>query len=102
MDARITPAALRQALQSPRPPVVVDVRRNERFYEAPDFIAGALRCDPLRIGTFRKRLPRAADLVVYCVHGHEVSQEAAKALGARYLEGGIEAWREAGGGFLGK
>ena len=34
---------------------------------------------------------------MYCVHGHEVSQNAAKALGARFLEGGIEAWREAGG-----
>ena len=42
-------------------------------------------------------LPAAAQVVVYCVHGHEVSQSAAKALGARYLEGGIEAWREAGG-----
>jgi hypothetical protein len=34
---------------------------------------------------------------VYCVHGHEVSQNAAQELGARFLEGGIEAWREAGG-----
>jgi rhodanese-related sulfurtransferase len=102
MDACITPAALRQALQSPRPPLIIDVRRNERFYEAPDFIAGALRCDPLRIGTLRKRLPQGAELVVYCVHGHEVSQEAARALGASYLEGGIEAWREAGGALLGK
>ncbi len=102
MDACITPAALRQALQSSRPPVVIDVRRNERFYEAPDLIAGALRCDPLRIGTLRKRLPPSAELVVYCVHGHEVSQEAAKALGARYLEGGIEAWHKDGGALLGK
>ena len=39
---------------------------------------------------------------MYCVHGHEVSQGAAKALGASYLEGGIEAWRETGGELFGK
>jgi hypothetical protein len=36
------------------------------------------------------------------VHGHEVSQGAARAIGAHYLEGGIEAWRAAGGGLFGK
>jgi hypothetical protein len=49
-----------------------------------------------------KTLPRDAEVVVYCVHGHEVSQAAAKALGAQYLEGGIEAWRAAGGELFGK
>jgi rhodanese-related sulfurtransferase len=101
-DRSITPAALRQSLEGSQPPLVVDVRRQERFYEAADLIAGALRCDPLRIDTLKKRLPAAANVVVYCVHGHEVSQEAAKTLGARYLEGGIEAWRAAGGDLLGK
>ena len=102
MDASITPAALKKALQSPRPPLVVDVRRNERFYEATAMIAGALRCDPLRIASLARRLPRGAEVVVYCVHGHEVSQEAARALGARYLEGGVEGWRESGGEMLPK
>jgi rhodanese-related sulfurtransferase len=102
MDASISPATLQETLRSPRPPLVVDVRRQERFYEAPEMIAGALRCDPLRIDTLKKRLPSSADIVVYCVHGHEVSQEAAKALGARYLEGGIEAWKAAGGQLLAK
>ncbi len=36
------------------------------------------------------------------MHGREVSQNAAKALGARFLEGGIEAWRASGGGLFGK
>jgi hypothetical protein len=31
------------------------------------------------------------------VHGHEVSQNTAKALGARFLEGGVEHWRAEGG-----
>lgn len=88
MDASITPAALRQALRSSNPPLVVDVRKNPAFLAAPDMVRGALRRDPESLGT----LPRADDVVVYCVHGHEVSQGVAKALGARYLEGGIEHW----------
>jgi len=87
MDASITPAALQQALRSDRPPLVVDVRKRPAFLAAPDMIRGALRRDPEKLGA----LP-GDNVVVYCVHGHEVSQGAAKALGARYLEGGIEHW----------
>lgn len=87
MDASITPAALQQALRSDRPPLVVDVRKRPAFLAAPDMIRGALRRDPEKLGA----LP-GDNVVVYCVHGHEVSQGAAKTLGARYLEGGIEHW----------
>jgi rhodanese-related sulfurtransferase len=96
MDASITPAALQQALRSSNPPLVVDVRKTPAFLAAPDMIRGALRRDPDNLGA----LPRADNVVVYCVHGHEVSQGAAKTLGVRYLEGGIEAWREAGGDMM--
>jgi hypothetical protein len=75
MDASISAASLKQSVLGAEPPLVIDVRRNPRFLEAGDLIRGALRRD----------------------HGHEVSQNVAKALGARYLEGGIEAWREGGG-----
>jgi len=95
--ASITPAALRQSLRSDRPPLVIDVRRNERFLESGHLIDGALHRDPAKVADWKKTLPAGAQVVVYCVHGHEVSQGVAKALGARYLEGGIEAWRAAGG-----
>jgi rhodanese-related sulfurtransferase len=97
MDASISAASLRQSILGAEPPLVIDVRRNARFFEAGDLIRGALRRDPERVEEWSKTLPRAAHLVVYCVHGHEVSQNVARALGARYLEGGIEAWRESGG-----
>ena len=97
MDASISAATLRQSIRSSEPPLVIDVRRRERFLEARDLIRGALRRDPERVAEWAKTLPRAASVVVYCVHGHEVSQNVAKALGGRYLEGGIEAWRENGG-----
>ncbi len=94
MDASITPAALRQAVSSETPPLVIDVRRRQPFLESDSLIKGALRRDPERVSEWAKSLPRAASVVVYCVHGREVSQGVARTLGARYLEGGIEAWRE--------
>lgn len=108
MDASsISAAELRQALESAHPPVVVDVRRNARFLEARDVVRGALRRDPERASEWVSTLPRASLVVVYCVHGHEVSQGAAEALRragreARYLESGIEGWRAAGGALFGK
>jgi rhodanese-related sulfurtransferase len=102
MDASISAASLRQSILGAEPPLVIDVRRNARFLEAGDLIRGALRRDPEKVQEWRKTLPKAARVVVYCVHGHEVSQNVAKTLGARYLEGGIEAWREMGGEILGK
>jgi len=99
MDASISAAELGKSLRSRTPPLVIDVRRNERFFEAGDFIRGAIRRDPAKIADWSKTLPQGANVVVYCVHGHEVSQNVAKALAAqgihaRYLEGGIETWTQ--------
>jgi rhodanese-related sulfurtransferase len=101
MDA-IAPAALAKSLSSVRPPLVIDVRRNERFLESDHMIDGALHRDPARVEDWKRTLPQGVEVVAYCVHGHEVSQSVAKALGARYLEGGIEAWREMGGQLFAK
>ena len=97
MDAFITAAALRQSLGSAQPPLLIDVRKQPTFLGAGDMVRGALRRDPAAIDQWKQTLPSGRDVVVYCVHGHEVSQNAAKALGARFLEGGLEAWRAAGG-----
>ena len=61
-------------------------------------IDGALRRAPEEVARWASTLPYAEHVVVYCVHGHEVSQGACQALiatglAARFLEGGIEAWR---------
>lgn len=98
----ISAAALRTALASPNPPLVVDVRREPKFAESTVMIGGALRRRPDQVADWVKTLPRAASVVVYCVHGHEVSQGAAAALseaGVRgsYLEGGIQQWKEENG-----
>lgn len=100
--ASISASSLQHALAAAEPPLVVDVRRSPAFRESPHLIRGALRRDPERVADWARTLPRASSVVVACVHGHEVSQSAAAALGklgikARYLEGGVEGWREYGG-----
>ena len=99
----MTPSDLRLRIAERRPPVVIDVRREPAFMAAGEMISGALRRDPERVGAWAKSLPAASSVVVYCVHGHEVSQNAAVALAAAglqasYLEGGLEeGWKAAGG-----
>jgi rhodanese-related sulfurtransferase len=96
-NAAISASGLRALIGKKTPPIIIDVRRNERWQEASDLIDGALRRDPAQVEQWKKTLPAGAEVVVYCVHGHEVSQNAAKALGAKFLEGGIEHWRADGG-----
>jgi rhodanese-related sulfurtransferase len=101
MDASITTAELRQSLQGDNPLLIIDVRKAEPFRKASSLVHGALRRDPTRVAEWLRSLPAASSAVVYCVHGHEVSQGVAATLRAsgvhaRYLAGGIEAWREAG------
>ncbi|MGA0024743.1 MAG: thiosulfate sulfurtransferase GlpE [Burkholderiales bacterium] len=106
MDAgaipRITPQQLMALREQSPAPLIIDVRREAVFQAAPDRISGALRHDPATVADWAGTLPASARIVVYCVHGHEVSQNAARALhehglAAQFLEGGIEAWRAAGG-----
>jgi len=107
MDASISTAELRHDIQSAQPPLVIDVRKAPAFHAARDLIDGALRRAPEDAAQWAGSLPRAGSVVVYCVHGHEVSQGACSTLqaagvAARYLEGGIEAWRGAGGALRAK
>jgi rhodanese-related sulfurtransferase len=100
----ISPADLlgRTASGGKAPPVVIDVRREPAFLAASDAIAGALRRDPGAVDDWAGTIPAGVPVVVYCVHGHQVSQGAAAALRKRgfdatFLDHGIEGWREAGG-----
>jgi len=108
MDAAIKSSTLQSDLAGARAPLVIDVRKTPAFHAAPDMIAGALRRDPAGVSSWAKELPSASAVVVYCVHGHEVSQGVAQKLrdagiSARYLADGIEeGWKEAGGELLRK
>ena len=68
----------------------------------PHVIPGALQRAPEAVADWARELEPWRPVVVYCVHGHDVGRGAAAALrergfAARHLEGGLEAWRAAGG-----
>ena len=96
----ITPRNLHSLIGSAGAPLVLDVRRDKAFDADDSIIASAVR--PLGdLARFAAEHAKGARVVAYCVHGHEVSQEAARVLSqaghdASFLEGGIEAWRAQG------
>lgn len=93
---------LNQLIGTPECPVIFDVRRREAFDLADRIIATAEWRDHEQAAQWAAGLAQGAAVVVYCVHGHEVSQGAAETLrsagvDARFLEGGIEGFIKAGG-----
>ncbi|MCW0236436.1 MAG: chromate resistance protein [Ferrovibrio sp.] len=83
-------------------PVLLDVRREERYAEATSTIRGARRRRPEQLAQWAADLPREAEIILACVHGHEVSQNATAELlrrgfRARYLVDGIGGWLAASG-----
>jgi rhodanese-related sulfurtransferase len=108
MDAAVKSIDLQSERAAKHAPLVIDVRKTPAFNAASEMIAGALRRDPAQVDAWAKELPHASTVVVYCVHGHEVSQSVAQKLrdagiSARYLADGIEeGWRQAGGEVMSK
>jgi rhodanese-related sulfurtransferase len=101
MPRRSTPQELIPLVGTGRAPLFVDVRRPAALEATPLRIPGALWRPHLEAGGWFGDLP-ARPVVVYCAHGHNVSEIATAELIARgadvaMLEGGIEAWVSAGG-----
>lgn len=98
----ISVSELARDIAAGRFPVLLDVRREERYAEAATTIRGARRRQPEWLAQWAGALPRDTEIVVACVHGHEVSHNATAELlrrgfRARYLVDGIEGWQAAGG-----
>ena len=75
-------------------PLLLDVRREGKFLASPLMLAGALRCKPEDVAAFAASQP-PREVVVYCVYGHKVSEEAVAVLRAAgwkasALAGGFE------------
>lgn len=97
----ITPEQLWSAFGGIDAPRVFDVRRRQAIDGDDQMIPGAIWQDPGDPAAMVDTLDRQRDVVIYCVHGHQVSQSVAAALradtiNARVLRGGIDAWRSAG------
>ena len=90
----ISPEELARLIGRPDAPLLLDVRRPPKFSASEWLLPGARYCAPEDVAALARSEP-ARDVVTYCVFGHNVSQDAARALreagwNARYLQGGIE------------
>ncbi|HMC17397.1 MAG TPA: Fe-Mn family superoxide dismutase [Albitalea sp.] len=80
---------------------ILDVRRPEHLAQASDTVAGATWQDPADVARWSAELDPSQPVVICCVHGLDIGRSTALALrargfDARYLSGGVEAWRAAG------
>lgn len=102
MPRRISSRELTALIGTDRCPHIVDVRRKAVFEASAHRIAGAAWRDHMRVQDWLPQLDAGRPVVVYCVHGHNVSEIAAARLAAEgldvaILDGGMEAFAEAGG-----
>ena len=82
---------------------LLDVRRAQARAADGSDIPGGRWLDPARWLDWKDEVGAGLPVVVYCAHGHEISQGLSAALramavDARHLEGGISAWKAAGHG----
>lgn len=95
----ISPDKLARLIGTARAPVILDVRSEEDFAADPRLLPGAIRANDQALADMP--LPPTGPSVVLCQAGHRRSQGAAAWLraerrSAEYLEGGFQAWQEAG------
>ena len=94
-------------LRNSSPFVLLDVRRKSDLDASREKILGATWCDPDILEEWADKIPKNREVVLYCVRGGSVSNAVVDALQvkgvqARYIEGGIEGWKVAGGDTVGK
>lgn len=102
MDKMIKPEELQDLLANDHDIVLLDVRRRSDLESDRSSIPGAEWRDPDKVEEWSQVLPAQKQVIIYCVRGGSVSNKVLGQLGvrnisARYLEGGITAWKAAGG-----
>ena len=80
---------------------VIDVRAAPDYAAGTDMVAGAEWRDPVTVDAWSRQLDRQQPVLVYCVKGLDIGRSVALALqvrgfDARFLVGGVNAWRAAG------
>ncbi len=97
MTRTITPKELQQRSSEY---TVIDVRRKSDYDG--QVILNAEWHDPDAVSEWAQSLPAGKEVVLYCARGGSVSNKVLDSLlaanvAARYIEGGIEGWRQNGG-----
>lgn len=101
-DRSITAGALMAMLAKDTGTVILDVRRLDDYEKDENMLPRAIWRDPEMIAQWCLDLPKDKEIFLYCVHGATVSNSVldhlvAMEFQARYIEGGIEAWKSIGG-----
>lgn len=86
---------------------LLDVRREADLTTSTEALPGAIWKNPEKIDVWIDAIPRTQDVVIYCVRGGGVSNGVvdrlqAAGVKARFIEGGIEAYKAAGGRVVAK
>ncbi|CAG9194119.1 Rhodanese-related sulfurtransferase [Paraburkholderia tropica] len=102
-NARITVDDLYRAMANKPPPVVFDIRSEEKRKLDPFIIPGALFADERQLEEILSKYPREQKLVIYCSCPNEISAAwmAKKLVEAGFTDvvpllGGLDAWRDSG------
>ncbi|QGZ63781.1 DedA family protein/thiosulfate sulfurtransferase GlpE [Paraburkholderia acidisoli] len=102
-NARITVDDLYRAMGAKPPPVVFDIRSEEKRKLDPYVIPGAIFADERQLSEILAKYPLDQKLVIYCSCPNEISAAwmAKKLVEAGYVDvlpllGGLDAWRDAG------
>ena len=104
MERSIKPQDLQAQLDKVK---LIDIRRKADLDADTSKLVGATWHDPEQIETWAAQLPRDKEVVLYCVRGGSVSNSVldnllGKNIKARFIEGGIVGWKEAGGAVVTK
>ena len=101
MDRTIQPQDLKEQLASKANITLLDVRRKADYEAAKDALPHAEWRDPDKVAEWAGALPKDGSVVIYCVRGGSVSNSVLdellkKNIPARFIEGGIDAWKAKG------
>lgn len=106
MSRTIVPNDLKSLVEK-KAVTVLDVRRANDLATDTVTLPGAQWKNPELMAEWSKSLPKDKEVVIYCARGGSVSnsvldQLLAQGIKARFIEGGIEAWKAAGGATVAK
>ena len=101
MSRTITPNDLKPLVEK-KSVTVFDVRRASDYDADKVKLPGAEWKNPDQFADWSAKLPKEKEIIIYCARGGSVSNAVLDALlgkgfMARFIEGGIEGWKGAGG-----
>ncbi len=82
--------------------LVLDIRRDDDYQSSEEIVSGATWKDPAKIEEWISSVPTDESVIIYCVRGGGVSNSVvdrlqAGGIDAKFIEGGIEGFKEVGG-----